>query len=397
MITAAVVVASAVGWSSLKPPAAAQSSKVLYLTFDDGPDPTFTPLLLDALDRHDAKATFFPVGKRVERRQNLTRNIADRGHAIGNHTYHHSNLLEITDEAIRTEIQAATDIIRWTSGVTVSCFRPPSGTIDDRIRRIAAEANLPVVLWNRGGGDYGLETAEEFLDKVRSARSGDVILLHDNAGVVSLEAAELVLEHFTEQGYRFETVPECRSAETAVSTTSPAVTPAPTPAPTVPPTPAPTVPPTTTPPTTVAATPPPTTPPTAASEPQVVKRAISIRARGTTGDEVIKLRVNRKTVARFVLSSDWGVYTYRPRIDTKVSKVRVFFVNDHKARPGTDRNVEVDYITVHNAVVQTEDTRVKSRGAWSSPGGCSVGFKQTETLACNGWFQYKLKRAKRIG
>ena len=358
-------------------PASGQSDQVLYLTFDDGPSNEFTWSILDALDEYDAKATFFPVGARFRGTEDLVRSIASRGHQIGNHTINHPNLVSVSDGEVRSELEEANEAIATLVGVVPTCWRPPAGSSDGRVDGIAAGLGLEKVLWNRGGNDFGLTSGQEFLDRVRDSRSGDIILLHDSAGPNTVDATRLVLEHFTEQGFRFETVPQCRALTPATTTIPPTTTIT-------------TVPPTTT---TTSTT---TTTTTTTLPPEPVSDApIAIRARGTTGSEIIKLKVNRKVVAAFTLSTGLRDYQYSPRTSTKVNTIQVFFVNDGDQN-GKGRDVEIDFVSVNGRVFEAEHPEVKSKGAWVAGAGCSGGFHETELLACKGWFRFKVPNRTRI-
>lgn len=115
---------------------------------------------------------------------------------------------------------------------------------------------------------------------------------------------------------------------------------------------------------------------------------VEIRALGTTGEEIIELRIAGKVEATFGLTTSSQTYLYEGPIST--NEVQVAFIND-SVRPGSDRNVRVDYIRVDGETLQTEDPSVLSQGAYSANNGCGPGNKQTEVLHCNGFFEYSLQ------
>ena len=366
---------------SLANSASGQDDRVLYLTFDDGPSNDFTWSILDALDDHGAKATFFPLGSKLNSAADLMRSMVDRGHQVGNHTMSHPNLPDLSDDEVWREFNDASNTIEGVIGAKPTCMRPPSGSSNARVDGIAESLGMTKVLWNRGGNDYGLKSGDEFLDRVRNAQSGDIILLHDPAGPATVEATRRVLEHFTAQGFRFETVPQCRSIVPVEPSTTTSTTTTTTTTTTRPPT------------TTTTTRPPPTTvPPTTVPLPDA---PMVIRAQGTTGTEIIKIKVNRKVVAGFQLTTEMRDFRYIPRKSMRANNVTVIFVNDgdHK---GVDRDVTVDFIAVNGRVFETEAPNVKSKGVWSASNGCGKGLKESEQLSCKGWFRYPMPKRTKI-
>ncbi len=164
----------------------------IALTFDDGPDPIATPLLLDLLRQENVPATFFCIGKNVDAHPQLARRIAAEGHLLGNHTYTHPWWIGfafgpwLTREIGRT--QAA---IENTSGVAPRFFRPPMGVTNPHFATIAKRIGLTIVGWNVRSFDV-IISAQEARDRViRRARDGSILLLHD-AGVAPDQMLDLV-------------------------------------------------------------------------------------------------------------------------------------------------------------------------------------------------------------
>lgn len=193
----------------------------LALTFDDGPNPRETPQLLDLLDAYDAKATFFLIGRWAARDPELVREIAGRGHAIGNHTYSHPTMPLHGAGMLREDLARC----RWAverTGVTFSqvdgamLMRPPYGRRRPGTLRVLAEEGYVPVTWSVTAYDWrGWETGRRIARRCVGARDGDLILLHDGSDrdqlhdrSRSLAAARAALEHHTERGARFVTVPD---------------------------------------------------------------------------------------------------------------------------------------------------------------------------------------------
>lgn len=149
------------------------------LTFDDGPEPLYTPLLLDTLDRIGVKATFFLVGRRVQQYPYFAREIARRGHELGNHTFHHRNLTRLSDEEVRDELESAQRTIEQVTGVTPIFFRPPGGDYNRTVLRAARDLGLITVFWTDDPGDYA-RPPRKLLESVLLARvaNGGILLLH---------------------------------------------------------------------------------------------------------------------------------------------------------------------------------------------------------------------------
>jgi peptidoglycan/xylan/chitin deacetylase (PgdA/CDA1 family)/2-polyprenyl-3-methyl-5-hydroxy-6-metoxy-1,4-benzoquinol methylase len=169
--------------------------KGVALTFDDGPDPAVTPLLLDLLDLHSVSATFFVTGDRAARHPLLLREILSRGHAIGNHSYHHFPFLMLKGtETLRREI-GSTQAMLSGFGITPLAFRPPVGITNPLLRRVLLEQGMYCVNFSRRALDFGNRRIRRLSAKVlRSVAHGDIIALHDVAPRHS--GADLLLAEF---------------------------------------------------------------------------------------------------------------------------------------------------------------------------------------------------------
>ena len=184
----------------------------LHLSFDDGPNATYTPQILDLLARYDARAVFFTIGNQVDSGADILRRAVDEGHRIGNHTWGHPSLDGISSGAFADEIGRTQDAIERVTGQRPSCLRPPYGATDSTTAAKAAEFGLSIELWNVDPQDWATPGTDSIVSNiVEHARAGDVILMHDGGGKreQTVAALERVLEQFTAQGYRFTTIPGC--------------------------------------------------------------------------------------------------------------------------------------------------------------------------------------------
>jgi peptidoglycan/xylan/chitin deacetylase (PgdA/CDA1 family)/SAM-dependent methyltransferase len=152
------------------------------LTFDDGPDPEVTPLLLDLLDRHSVSATFFVTGERAARHPSIIRDILSRGHAIGNHSYHHFPFLMLKGiRTLRREIESTQSLLAG-FGIVPLAFRPPVGITNPLLWRVLLEQGMYCVNYSCRAVDIGNRRIGRLSEKVLKAVSpGDIIALHDVA------------------------------------------------------------------------------------------------------------------------------------------------------------------------------------------------------------------------
>lgn len=189
------------------------SHKLIALTFDDGPSPTFTPQIIDLLKRYKAKATFFVTGKQAEKFPHIVKATASQGHSIGNHMYQHQLISKLSLQALIDDLSHAHKIIMDTTGTEPHFFRPPDGYYDETIVKAAEALKYQVVIWTwtQDTRDWSGISGTEIADKViTNAKPGDIILLHDQGGDRSntVEALELLLPALTEEGYNFVTLDE---------------------------------------------------------------------------------------------------------------------------------------------------------------------------------------------
>ncbi|HET8614815.1 MAG TPA: polysaccharide deacetylase family protein [Actinomycetales bacterium] len=179
------------------------SSRVLYLTFDDGPDPTWTPRVLALLRQYGVHATFFELGVQVREHPTLPSLVLADGHRIGNHTYGHKRLTSLDAAQLRSQIRG---------GPHATCLRPPFGAVDARVRRAAAAAGQRIVLWDVDTRDWSKPGTSHIVQSVlKNVHPGATILMHDAGGDRSetIAALRVVLPRLVAEGYTFATVPGC--------------------------------------------------------------------------------------------------------------------------------------------------------------------------------------------
>ena len=179
--------------------------KVIYLTFDDGPSPAWTPRLLEGLSRRGARATFFLVGSQIEGREDLVRRIRQEGHQIGSHSFSHRALTELSTADALADLEKCDRALRQVLGDGSYWLRPPYGFLSDR--ELCA-LGTPVICWSVDTEDWKSRDVDSILDIVlRRAGDGDILLLHD-CYATSVTAALEIVDRLQPRGVRFVTVEE---------------------------------------------------------------------------------------------------------------------------------------------------------------------------------------------
>lgn len=190
---------------------------VVYLTFDDGPHPSFTTPIMEILASFGAAGTFFALGEQITRYPELTATLAGNGHSLQNHTYTHPALNRISREAYVAEVTRADAAIRAAVGeeaLPTSCLRPPYGAIDSATASIAAELGKSIVMWDVDPQDWRQPGADQIARHIlTSAYPGAIILLHDGGGGRSQTVAALrtIMAELTARNFTFRIVPACDS------------------------------------------------------------------------------------------------------------------------------------------------------------------------------------------
>jgi len=205
-------------------------AKKLALTFDDGPNPAITPKLLDLLDRHHAKATFFLVGKWVRESPTLAKEMSDRGHLLGNHTDTHPNLFFCGPQETRTELLRCSEAIGQATWAEPRWFRPPYGFRSPWLGSLVLQQRMRMVMWTLLPGDWRLKPADWLIDRMKpiaahaqnlrspnqpsqKPSTGDILCLHDGDyarpngdRAHTLAALEYWLPGWRDLGFEFVTM-----------------------------------------------------------------------------------------------------------------------------------------------------------------------------------------------
>ncbi|WP_316525969.1 polysaccharide deacetylase family protein [Kitasatospora brasiliensis] len=210
----ALVVALAAGAAVTLPVTQAQAAgpkaaKVVYLTFDDGPSPAYTPKVLATLSRSGVRATFFEIGQNVAAHPSVTAQVARQGHSVQNHTWSHPDLRKLSASALNAQVADTDRAIRAQTGRTPSCLRPPYGAVNGTVRSKASALGKQVVLWSVDPADWSRPGTAAIRSRVLdNVRPGSVILLHDGGGDRSQTVAALptIISTLKARGYTFATL-----------------------------------------------------------------------------------------------------------------------------------------------------------------------------------------------
>ena len=177
----------------------------IALTFDDGPSAVWTPALLDGLKERGVKATFFLIGENADKNPEIVKRMAEEGHLIGNHTYHHVELTKVSENEARLELADTSAVIVRITGKEPEYMRPPFGTWQ---RKLEQDIQMLPVLWTIDPLDWTTENQDEIVNKVvTEAEENDIILLHD-CYKSSVEAGLRIVDILQEEGFVFVTVDE---------------------------------------------------------------------------------------------------------------------------------------------------------------------------------------------
>jgi peptidoglycan/xylan/chitin deacetylase (PgdA/CDA1 family) len=185
------------------------TEKVVALTFDDGPDPAGAQQVLDLLGQEQVKATFFLIGRDLEKHPDLGRKIAEAGHEIGNHTYHHERMVGVLPSTVAEEIEDTDAQIRRTGYRGEIHFRPPNGKKLFALPHYLSEHHRKTIMWDVEPDSEGTPTARQIeQDVLDHTRPGSIILLHPMyaSREQTRQALKPVIGELKERGYRFVTV-----------------------------------------------------------------------------------------------------------------------------------------------------------------------------------------------
>jgi peptidoglycan/xylan/chitin deacetylase (PgdA/CDA1 family) len=194
----------------------ARGTRQLALTYDDGPNDQHTLRLLEVLARHNVRATFFLIGRYVQQRPDIVREVVRAGHVIGNHTFTHPLLIFKNATEVRKELTDCRSAIQDAVDEPSNLFRPPFGGRRPAVLRIARELGLEPIMWSVTGYDWNGPPAAVIERKVeRQIRGGDVILLHDGGHrqmgadrSQTVLATDHLITRYKSEGYGFATIPQ---------------------------------------------------------------------------------------------------------------------------------------------------------------------------------------------
>ena len=203
----------------------ARGAKQLAVTYDDGPNDPHTLRLLEVLARHSVHATFFLIGRYVQRRPDLVREIVKAGHVIGNHTFTHPLLIFKSATEVRKELADCREAIHQAIGQHSNLFRPPFGGRRPAVLRIARQLGLEPIMWNVTGYDWNAPPAAAIEKKVTSqTHGGNVILLHDGGHKKmgadrsqTVLATDHLISRCVSEGYEFVTIQQMLEGEQSIS------------------------------------------------------------------------------------------------------------------------------------------------------------------------------------
>lgn len=193
-------------------PAEPRDGSVVYLTFDDGPDPNYTNQLLDVLAQFNAKATFFVIGNSVDAYPGTVQRIVAEGHALGNHTYRHEALPLLSADEIVQTLSATNNAIARATGLTSSCVRPPYASLNTATLEAIRGQGYAVSMWEVDSEDWRGGSSYEIASRVlRDTDLGSRVLFHDGPSnrAATVAAVREVLTVLSNRGVSFAPLASC--------------------------------------------------------------------------------------------------------------------------------------------------------------------------------------------
>lgn len=196
--------------------------KAVAFTFDDGPNPLYTPQVLEIFREVQGKATFFMIGTQIEKSLETAKAVHEQGHEIGNHTYTHPHLPELSSEEVRRELQLTEELIRQVTGAKPKVYRPPYIDTSEEVAAITAgEFGYPAIgAVNGAATDWEMPGVAHIVEKTQEqVRPGSFLLFHDGFDDRSqtIEAVRILAAELTAAGYRLVTVSELLALSEAES------------------------------------------------------------------------------------------------------------------------------------------------------------------------------------
>ncbi len=188
---------------------ASSVANTIYLSFDDGPHPEYTPRVLDLLKRHGAHASFFVVGHAAEAHPDIARRIVDEGHLIGNHSYNHPRFMQIPLAEQLDQIDHADRILAELDGKPRHRFRPPSGALPMSLLLHCLRVRRCITYWSYDTLDYRREPKDRIVERLRTVPpvAGDILLMHDDDDRI-VQVLEEMLPEWRAAGIQMRALPE---------------------------------------------------------------------------------------------------------------------------------------------------------------------------------------------
>lgn len=190
--------------------------KKIALTFDDGPNDTSLPKVLDLLKEEKIKASFFFIGKNISDRKLEVERVHKEGHLVLNHSYTHSNFDKASQELIISEIEKTNKTINDIIGVTPKLYRPPYGIITENVKIAIKNLDMNIVLWNVDGEDWNTKRSLDYVvnTQEKETKNGSIILMHTQPDKdTSYEALKKLIPYYRSKGYEFVKLDELLNIE----------------------------------------------------------------------------------------------------------------------------------------------------------------------------------------
>lgn len=189
--------------------------RTIAITFDDGPHQGLTTELLDMLDSLNVRASFFLVGKMVDRNPEITREIYARGHTVANHSYEHRNSSALSQQEFLDDLRRCCESIERNIPVRVRFFRPPGGNFTKEVLSLVEKAGLRTVLWDINSRDYTGVSTKKLAERIISKSAPGSILLFHSGVTSTIEALPVIVDALRKKGFEFVTLDEMLSEYTA--------------------------------------------------------------------------------------------------------------------------------------------------------------------------------------
>lgn len=179
------------------------NGSLIALTFDDGPDEKTTDEILDVLEKYDAKATFFVVGKQAKQFPEILKRQIANGHEIANHTFSHANLKKLNSKGMENEVYKTDKIVSNATGFTPKLIRAPYGSVNSKVKKTV---NKPFIYWSVETKDWQTKDEQATINAVlKNAEDGDIVLMHDIVPSTA-KAVETIVKELTNRGFNLVTV-----------------------------------------------------------------------------------------------------------------------------------------------------------------------------------------------